>query len=100
QSLRDYFIAQQNSNPRQSLSGLERLELEFREFAQALRETPQLFLVHGELMTRARRDPMVAAIMQPMLDYWFGQIVEIMRDGVADGSFRADLDPEAAAGIV
>lgn len=100
QSLRDEFIAQHLSNPRENLTALERLELEFREYEDARRDTPELHLVSGELLTRARRDPVVAAIMRPMLDHWFGQIAAIMRDGVADGSFRADVDPDAAARVI
>ena len=38
--------------------------------------------------------------MRPMQAFWYGQIAEILARGRADGSFRADLDPAAAASMV
>jgi hypothetical protein len=54
----------------------------------------------GEMQERARRDPKVAAAMTPMRGYWHQQLRTILEIGRADGSFRADLDPSAAAAIV
>ncbi len=100
QSLRDDFMAQHERHPRDGMNALERLQQEFDDYEEGQRETPELYLVYSELLIRARRDEAVAAIMQKMVDYWHGQIAAILRDGVADGSFRADLDPPTAAGMV
>lgn len=100
ESLRDDFIAQHKSHPRDHLTPLRRLELEFDEVEEVLRDNPELYVVYAELLIRARRDPTVAAIMQPMVDYWFAQVVGILNDGVVDGSFRPDLDPRAGAAMV
>jgi hypothetical protein len=39
----------------------------------------------------------VAEIMIPMREFWRGQVADIFRLGIADGSFRPDIDPDAAA---
>jgi hypothetical protein len=49
---------------------------------------------------RARRDERVAAVIRPMQAFWHGQMAEIFQLGRQDGSFRADIDPEAAASMV
>ena len=100
ESLRDDFIAQHNKHPRGNRTPLERLQMEFDEVDEVLRDNPELYVVYAELLIRARRDPTIAAIMQPMVDFWFGQIVRILTDGAADGSFRPNLDPRAGAAIV
>jgi AcrR family transcriptional regulator len=100
QSLRDAFKAQYLSRPRDGLSALEVLRLEFADFRETIADGAEPFIVLSELSERARRDPKVAAVMQPMQAFWHGQIADILARGRADGSFRADLDPAAAASMV
>ncbi len=100
QSLRDDFIAQHRAQPRENLSPLEQLRLEFSDFRDNFFQNPERLLVMGEMQERARRDPAVAAAMTPMRGYWHQQVRTILEAGRADGSLRADLDPSAAAAIV
>ena len=100
QSLRDDFIAQHRAQPRENLSPLERLRLEFSDFRDTFFNNPERQLVMGEMQERARRDPAVAAAMTPMRGYWHQELCEILEAGRADGTFRADLDVSAAAAIV
>lgn len=100
QSLRDDFIAQHRAQPRENLSPLERLRLEFSDFRDTFFKNPERQLVMGEMQERARRDPAVAAAMTPMRGYWHQQVRAILEAGRSDGSLRADLDPSAAAAIV
>lgn len=100
QSLRDDFMAQHAGSSRDSLGPREQLRLEFEDFERVRNERPQIHLVYAELMARARRDASVAAIMQPLVDHWHGRIAEILREGVAEGCFRPDLDPPAAAAMI
>lgn len=100
QSLRDAFKAQYLSRPRDGLSALEVLRLEFADFRETIAGGGEPFIVLSELSERARRDPRIADIMRPMQAFWYGQIAEILARGRADGSFRADLDPPAAAAMV
>jgi len=100
ESLRDEFIAQVEKRPRAGVSPLEMLRLEFADFRETEVENPALHLVMFELMERARRDERVAAVIRPMQAFWHGQMAEIFQQGRRDGSFRADIDPEAAASMV
>lgn len=97
ESLRHDFKAQALRHPRDGKTALERLHLEFDDFRETVAEMPELIIILTELVERARRDAAVAAIMLPMRDFWRNQIADIYRLGIADGSFRPDLDPEAAA---
>jgi AcrR family transcriptional regulator len=97
ESLRHDFKAQALRHPRQGKSGLEQLRLEFDDFRETVVDMPDLIIILTELVERSRRDATVAQIMLPMLEFWRKQIADIFRLGIADGSFRRDLDPEAAA---
>ena len=97
ESLRDDFRAQAERRPRGSMNALEQLRLEFDDFRETVEETPELIIVLTEMMERARRDTAIAAIMAPLHDFWRTQFADIFELGIADGSFRANLDPLAAA---
>lgn len=100
QSLRDDFIAQHRAQSREGLSPVEQLRLEFADFRDTFLNNPERFLVMGEMQERARRDPAIAAAMTPMRSYWHAQWRAILEAGKTDGSFRADIDPAAAASIL
>jgi len=100
QSLRADFIAQNLSRPREDLSPVEILKLEFADFRETMIEMPERYAVLAELSERAKRDEAVAAEMQPMQRYWHRQIAEIIAAGRDRGQFRPDVDPEAAAVMV
>lgn len=97
QSIRDDFRDQALRHSRQGKSGLEQLHLEFDDFRETIQDTPELIIVLTELIERGRRDPAIGALMTPLYDFWRNQMADIFRLGIADGSFRADLDPMAAA---
>lgn len=97
ESMRDDFKRQAMRRSRAGKTGLQLLRMEFEDFHENLRDTPELVSVLTELIERARRDTAVDAIMAPMHDFWRNQFVEIFRRGSADGSFRPDVDPVAAA---
>ena len=97
ESIRHDFKAQALRHSRVGKSGLEQLHLEFDDFRETVSDMPDLIIILTELVERARRDAAVAEIMLPMRDFWRNQFAEIFRLGMSDGSFRPDLDPEAAA---
>jgi AcrR family transcriptional regulator len=97
ESIRHDFKAQALRHSRVGKSGLEQLHLEFDDFRETVADMPDLIIILTELVERARRDATVAEIMLPMRDFWRNQFAEIFRLGMSDGSFRPDLDPEAAA---
>jgi len=100
QSIRDDFIAQHQSRPRDGLGPRALLELEFLEFRENLVANPQLIPVLAELTERARRDTNVADAIRPMQSFWHAQIAGILESGRNLGVFRADIDPPVAALMV
>jgi len=97
QSMREEFIAQYLSHACSAKTPLLRLRQELADFADTLIGNPKLFLVMSELVEKARRDPGLMAAISPMQNKWRQMLTDILHDGRADGTFRADLDPEAAA---
>lgn len=98
-SLKDEFREQGLRRPRDGRSGLELLRMEIEDVIESMIEAPDRLSIMAELIERSRRDPSIAAIIQPMVGYWRSQLAEIFALGAGDGSLRANLDPEAAAHI-
>jgi AcrR family transcriptional regulator len=99
-SMQDDFMEQHVRFPRSGLSPRQLLELEIDLQRQTRQDNPELLQVMEEMGRRARHDPVIARYIDPMRAYWRRGIVEILAAGVADGSFRSDLDPETGAYIV
>jgi len=97
QSLKQEFRTQGAQRPREGLTGLQLLRLEFGDVIENMLEMPDRLSVMGELMERSRRDPAIARIIGPMNAFWRGMLAEIFALGASDGSLRADIDPQAAA---
>lgn len=97
ESIRQDFRDQALRHPRDGKTGLGQLHLEFEEFRETVAEMPELIIVLTELVERSRRDAKIAAIMLPIQTHWRSQFADVFRLGIADGTLRPDLDPEAAA---
>jgi len=80
-----------------SASALERLRAEFADIRVRLRESPHQLVVLTELSTRSLRDPQIALILQHLNRGWREHLISIFEAGIADKSFRSDLDAESAA---
>ena len=91
------FAEQSRRRPRAHLPPLEQLRVEFEDFRESMAETPDVAILMFELLGRARRDPEIDAVMRPMYQHWTASLAAILAKGIADGSFRPDLDPEAGA---
>lgn len=100
QAIRSFFMMQNIRRPRANLPALERLRAEFADLRETFFERPEFIVVMAELMQRALRDPKIDAIIRPMLEFWNDHYAALFTDGKAEGTFRADLDPVAAAHIV
>lgn len=100
QSMKEDFMEQYYRYPREGLSPQQLLDLEIEKHRATRRHNPELLLVMEEMGRRARHDPTIAHYIDPMRGYWRQQIIDILKDGVADGSFRANLYPEAACYMV
>jgi AcrR family transcriptional regulator len=100
ESLAEQFHNQHVMRPREHLGALERLAIEFVDFREFVFERPEVMLVFSELMERARRDERIGAAIFPLKHRWRATLVELLRDGVTDGAFRPDIDPDAAASMI
>jgi len=99
ETMKNEFRVQSIVRPRAHLSAVERLEHEFYDFQEMFAAQPEIIIVMSELNERSRRDPAVNAAMAPLRGHWHGMVADIFADGRAEGSFRADIDPQPAATI-
>ena len=79
---------------------LTRLHQEFADARFYQAERPHVLTVVQEFLLRARRDPVIAGILDPLMRNWRGEIGEIVEAGIAEGVFRAELDPRVAAASI
>jgi AcrR family transcriptional regulator len=100
ESLRGDFMRHAVDRPRAHLSVTERMDLEFVDFRETAIERPEIMLVFSELIERARRDEIIAAAVLPMKRYWRQMLVELLTEGVTEGVYRPDIDPEAFATVL
>lgn len=100
QSMTEDFMSQYERYSRQGLTSRQLLQQEFDKHRETRRDNPQLLLVMEEMGRRARHDQTIARYINPMRDYWRQQITDILAAGIADGTFRADLDAGAAVYMV
>jgi AcrR family transcriptional regulator len=64
------------------------------------REAPELLAVYREFVARAPRDPVIRALVGKLHAGWKASVVTALRQARTEGSLRADIDVEAAAGLV
>ena len=76
---------------------LGHLRAMFSNTVYRMRTMPKMFVVLGELVMRSQRNPTLGAAMEHMEAQWMHYLNWIVTEGVAQGQFRADLDPEATA---
>ncbi|MBV9879191.1 MAG: TetR/AcrR family transcriptional regulator [Gemmatirosa sp.] len=79
---------------------VERLRNEIADARQLRLEHRPLQRVSLELRMRSERDPALRAAVDGLASEWRTSIEGILRDGVREGAFRADLDPAAGASLV
>ena len=63
-------------------------------------EQPEMLAVYREFVARAPRDPMIKKLVQRLHAAWRADVVTTLDKGRQDGSFREDLDVEAAASVM
>ena len=100
ESLQLFFRGQSIARPRAHLGAAEKLALEFVDFREVVFDRPEIMLVFSELMERARRDKRIADAILPIKRKWRQILVELLTEGVSEGAFRPDLDPDAFATMV
>ena len=97
EAMRHDFIQQQIDRPRAHLSARERMDLEFVDFREMLATQSETMLCLSELMERARRDEKIAGAIRPLQRKWREIVSDLLSEGVSDGVYRPDMDPQSAA---
>ncbi|MCY0987339.1 TetR family transcriptional regulator [Nannocystis sp. ILAH1] len=67
---------------------------------ELFRDDPQLGRVMLELVLRGQRDRAARTAFRSLHDFWAGMIEALLRDGVARGELRQDLEPRAGGRVV
>jgi AcrR family transcriptional regulator len=75
------------------LPALDRLRQEFSDGRFYLKHHPEMLLVLQEFALRGKRDPEVQKTVDQMNAHWRDGIEQMVRAGVADGTFRDDIPP-------
>jgi hypothetical protein len=76
------------------------MDFEFVDFREVVFERPEIMLVFSELMERARRDERIAEAILPIKKKWRQMLVDLLSEGVTEGAYRQDLDPDAFATVL
>jgi len=83
-----------------SASPREQLHAHLDGIRHLLQTDPSIFIALHELYVRSLRDPAVQEILERGDQGWHGYLASILQDGVREGQFRQDLDPDSAAWVV
>jgi len=75
---------------------LDRLHQEFSDLRFYRTDHHDLAVVMVELQLRGRRDEKIANVVDPLIGHWQGSLREMVKIGIEEGVFRANLDPGAA----
>lgn len=94
------FAAQGRANRKDAAAPAQRLHTEFVEFLDSVENHAELLAVMSEFGQRSRRDPKVRAEFDRLRGIWLGHVVNILAQGVRDGSFRPDLDPVVGGAMI
>ncbi len=75
----------------------DRIRSMFLSIEYRLRVTPELYIVLSEFGLRSPRSPSIQPALKKLDEGWSSYIRQIVTDGIQQGQFRADLDPESTA---
>lgn len=73
---------------------LDRLRQEFSDGRYYSEHQPKMLLVMQEFTLRGKRDPEVQKIVDMMYGHWRRGLQKMVTAGIADGTFRSELNPE------
>lgn len=82
------------------VSPLAAIRAQFDDVVRYQAVSPEILAVYRELVARAPRDPAIHALVERLHDGWRTGIINALMSGQEDGTFRSDIDPEAAAGLI
>ena len=85
---------------RDALSPREALHADFQHVLAQMQAHPDNFIVLQELFLRSRRDEAICRMFATVDKHWHAYLSALLQAGVAQGSFRADLDTQVAATLI
>jgi len=105
QAVIDYAVFQrllQNVPHYEGNTPLEQIHRFLTVLQQRMREDPSNYLVLYELVRSAPNEPVIqeALAQRDIFADWHARLVSLIEAGIAQGQFRADLDPGSAASIL
>jgi AcrR family transcriptional regulator len=95
--LQQFMTAYLPGSPFEMRTPLERIRGELAEMQYLLQEKPDMFIVLDELILRSLHDPAIHNMIKWLDEGWHTYLEQVIRDGIEQGLFRADLDPGSAA---
>lgn len=95
--LQQFMTAYLPGSPFEMRTPLERIRGELAELQYLLQEKPDMFIVLDELILRSLHDPAIHHMITWLDKGWHSYLEQVIRDGIEQGLFRADLDPGSAA---
>jgi AcrR family transcriptional regulator len=81
-------------------SAMDALEHQLKDAIFYYRHRPEMLAVYREFVGRAPRDPAIRKLLRRLHESWNAQVAGTIQRGIRDGTFRADLNPEAAASVI
>lgn len=91
---------QEKTRPAENEPAVDALYRQLKDVIFYAIDRQEMLAVYRELVDRAPRDPAIRRLVQRLHAAWRLDIVETLKKGRNDSSLRADLDVDAAAGIV
>lgn len=95
--LQQFMTAYLPGSPFEMRTPLEQIRGELAEMQYLLQEKPAMFIVLNELVLRSLHDPAIHHMIEWLDEGWHTYLEQVIRDGIEQGLFRADLDPGSAA---
>lgn len=95
--LQQFMLAYLPGSPFEMRTPLEKIRGELAELQHLLHEKPEMFIVFNELVLRSQHDPAIHRMIKWLDEGWHNYLAQVIRDGIEQGLFRADLDPDSAA---
>jgi AcrR family transcriptional regulator len=95
--LQQFMTAYLPGSPFEMRTPLERIRGELAEMQYLLQEKPDMFIVLDELILRSLHDPAIHNMITWLDERWHSYLEQVIRDGIEQGLFSADLDPGSAA---
>jgi len=95
--LQQFMTAYLPGSPFEMKTPLEQIRGELAEMQYLVQEKPEMFIVLNELILRSLHDPAIHQMIKWLDEGWHTYLEQVIRSGIEQGLFRADLDPGSAA---